>query len=390
VAALFVLNAVAYANVVPRLPAIKADLDLSNTALGTAVAAMPVGALLSGPFAGRLVAVAGSGPLAVACAVGFGAVLPGFAVAPSWGALAGVFLVAGALDSLMDVAMNAHALRVQRVIGRSIINALHGMWSVGAVAGGLAATAAAGAGIGLGPHLAAAGASIVVVALAVRGRLLEGPEELERQPPGAEGGGGRSRRGSRRRLGLLGVVVLLSAMVEDAPQSWGAVYLRDDLGTSAAAAGLLYVAFQAAMTATRLVADRVIDRRGELAVVRGGGLLTAAGAGLGLALGTAPAAVAGFALAGVGTAVLFPVVFHAAGEVPGVSTGQGLAVVAWTGRVGFLVAAPLVGVLADAAGLRTGLLVVPAAGLAVAALARPAFGPGTPSDHRRRGRPRRR
>jgi hypothetical protein len=46
--------------------------------------------------------------------------------------------------------------------------------------------------------------------------------------------------------------------------------------------------------------------------------------------------------------------------------------------VGFLLAAPLVGVLGDASSLRAGLVVVPVAGLAVAALARPAFGHGGP------------
>jgi hypothetical protein len=79
---LFVLNAVAYANVVPRLPELQDRLDLSNVALGTAVAALPLGALLAGPFSGRATARWGSGPLAVACGVGFGAVLPLVGVAP--------------------------------------------------------------------------------------------------------------------------------------------------------------------------------------------------------------------------------------------------------------------------------------------------------------------
>ena len=380
VGTLFLLNAVAYANVVPRLPAIKADLGLSNTSLGTAVAAMPVGALLSGPAAGWLVARIGSGRLAVACAVGFGVALPGFALAPNWAALAGTFAVLGALDSLMDVSMNAHALRVQRAAERSIINALHGVWSVGAVLGGAAGALAAAAGLALGSHLAVAGTLIVATALVVRHALLAGPDDLDRDAaeeplPAARAATTDGRGRLRQRLAVLGLVVVLSAAVEDAPQSWGAVYLREDLGTSAAVAGLVYVAFQASMTASRFAGDRVIDRFGAEPVVRAGGLLTAVAVSAGLAIGTAPAVIAGFALAGVGTAALFPVVFRAAGEVPGISTGHGVAAVAWMGRVGFLVAAPLVGVLGDAAGLRVGLLVVPAAGLAVAALAGRTFGP---------------
>ena len=378
VAVLFVLNAAAYANVVPRLPAIKAELGLSNTALGTAVAAMPVGALASGLFAGTLAARWGSGPLAVLCGVGFGAVLPLFAAAPSWAVLAVVFLVLGMLDSLMDVAMNAHALRVQRGYGRSIINGLHGMWSVGAVAGGVIGSAAAGTGVPLGWHLLFAGGGIVTVALLVRRWLLPGRDDDEgRERPAAdpldalvdEGARDRRRASTRRALLLLGLLVVLSAAVEDAPQSWGAVLLREDLGTSAAAAGLVYLAFQSSMTVSRLLGDRLVDRVGDVAVVRAGGMVTAVAVGLGLAVGEPWSVVVGFAAAGWGTAFLFPLAFHAAAEIPGVTTGGGVAVVAWMGRVGFLLAPPLVGAVADATSLRAGLAVVPVAGAAVAVLA---------------------
>jgi hypothetical protein len=374
VAGLFVLNAVAFANVVPRLPAIKADLDLSNAALGSAVAAMALGALVSGPAAGVLVARFGSARLATACGVGFGLVVPFFGIASSWWALAATFLVLGLLDSWMDVSMNAHALRVQRAMGRSIINTLHGTWSIGAVVGGVAGTLAAAAGVSVGVQVGVAGAVIVAATLVVRPFLLDGPDDVDRESPSEEVDAAADRRAARGRLALLGLVVVLSAAIEDAPQSWGAVFLRDELDTGPGVAGLVFVAFQVSMTASRFAGDRLVERFGATALVRVGGLATAAGVGLGLAIGSVPAVVIGFAVAGAGTAALFPVAFHEAGHLPGVPTGHGVAVVAWMGRVGFLVAAPLVGVLGDVASLRAGLVVVPLAGLAVAALARPAFG----------------
>jgi MFS family permease len=378
VAGLFVLNAVAFANVVPRLPAIKADLDLSNAALGSAVAAMALGALVSGPAAGVLVARFGSARLATACGIGFGLVVPFFGLASSWWALAATFLVLGALDSWMDVSMNAHALRVQRARGRSIINTLHGTWSIGAVVGGVAGTLAAAAGVSVGVQAGVAGAVIVAATLVLRPFLLDGPDDADRVDAGGDGPSadvdlGPGRRAARGRLALLGLVVVLSAVIEDAPQSWGAVFLRDELDTGPGVAGLVFVAFQVSMTASRFLGDRLVERFGAPGLVSVGGLATAAGVGVGLAIGSVPAVVIGFAVAGAGTAALFPVAFHEAGHLPGVSTGQGLAVVAWMGRVGFLVAAPLVGVLGDAASLRAGLVVVPLAGLGVAALARPAF-----------------
>jgi MFS family permease len=375
VAALFLVNAVAFANVVPRLPAIKATLALSNTSLGTAVAAMPVGALLSGPLAGALILRFGSGRLAVACSVAMGIVLPLFGVAPAWGVLATAFFLLGALDSVMDVSMNAHALRVQREHGRSIINSLHGLWSIGAVLGGGAGALAASQGIALEAHLVVAGVVVALIGLAAGRWLLAGPDEPDAVPAEAvpadpvPDAGERPSRGAGRRLALLGLLLVLASAVEDAPSSWGAVLLRQELGTSVAVAGLVYIGFQSSMTVGRLTGDWVVDRFGPVSVVRAGGALTALGVGAGLAIGEPVAVIIGFSLAGFGTASLFPVVFHAAGEVPGVSTGHGLAAVAWMARVGFLVTPPIIGVVGDAISLRAGLVLVPVAGALIALLA---------------------
>ena len=373
VAGLFLLNAIAYANAIPRLPAIKADLDLSNTALGTAVAAMPIGALLSGPLGGWAIVRFGSGRVGVACAVAIGLVVPVFSIVPSWAALAATFLFLGAADSLMDVSMNAHALRVQRGYGRSIINTMHGLWSIGAVVGGTAGALAAGAALRLEVHLALAGVSVIVAAVLLRRWLLPGidpaPEPVAAPSP-ADGNVASRTRGRVGILAVLGVLVVMAAVIEDTPASWGAVFLRTELGASAAAAGTVYVAFQVFMTIGRLTGDRAVDRFGEVAIVRAGGVLTMTGMSAGLAIGEPVAVIAGFALAGLGAAPLFPLVFNAAANVPGVATGHGLAAIAWMGRVGFLVSPPLVGLIGDASTLRAGLMIAPVAGAIVIVLAR--------------------
>lgn len=369
VAGLFLLNAMAYANVVPRLPTIKTGLGLSNTALGTAVAAMPVGALVAGLTAGRLIARLGSARVAVASAIGMGLVLQGFAQAQGWAGLAATFAVLGALDSLMDVSMNAHALRVQRRFGRSIINNLHGLWSIGAVGGAAVGALSAAHGVSLRLHLALAGASIGVAAAVLRRSLLAGPDEAVATDPAAGDPVAIRPAAARRVLALLGLLVVLAATIEDAPQSWGAIFLRQELGASVALGGLVFIAFQTSMTVGRLLGDRAVDRFGPISVLRAGGALTAVAVGTALVVDEPAVVVAGFALAGLGTAPLFPVVFHAAGEVPGVSTGHGVATVAWLSRLGFLVAPPIVGTVGDAVSLRAGLVIVPVAGLLIAALA---------------------
>jgi MFS family permease len=115
----------------------------------------------------------------------------------------------------------------------------------------------------------------------------------------------------------------------------------------------------------RLTGDRLVDRFGERAVARTGGLVTAVGMGLALAFPSVPGTIAGFAAAGIGIATVVPAAMHAADRLPGLRVGSGLTVVSWLMRVGFAASPPIVGMIADATSLRVGLLLVPAAGLAV-------------------------
>jgi MFS family permease len=171
-------------------------------------------------------------------------------------------------------------------------------------------------------------------------------------------------------IGALGVLAACGAFVEDAGSSWSALYLRTELGTGAATAGLGFVALSVAMTVGRLTGDRVVDRYGQRRVARGGGALVAAGMALALALPSVPTTLLGFSLAGLGVATLVPAVYAAADALPGLRPGTGLTVINWLLRIGFLVSPPLVGLLADAASLRVALLTVVAAGLVTLVLGR--------------------
>jgi MFS family permease len=376
VAACFFLNAVFYANLVPRLPELKAQLGLSNSSLGVALAAVPLGALLAGLSAALLIRRLGSARVASFGLVALGLTLWAVALAPNWPALAAAFLVAGALDNVIDVAQNAHGLRVQRNYGRSILNAFHGIWSIGAVAGGLLGSAAAGLGIPLATHLGLSAGVFGLAALAAYRAMLPGPDDADRavdplaDTPAGEARGRALRRAAAPALLGLGVLAACGAFVEDAGASWSALYLRTELAAGAAAAGLGFVALQGAMTVGRLTGDRIVDRFGQRRVVEVGGVLIAGGMGLALAVPSVATTLVGFALAGLGVATLIPAVYHAADELPGLPHGVGLAVINWLLRVGFLLSPPLIGVLADATSLRIALLTVVVAGLGALLLGR--------------------
>ncbi|MEO6085127.1 MAG: MFS transporter [Umezawaea sp.] len=369
VAALFLTNGALFANVVPRYPEIKASLHLNNAVLGTALAGFPLGALVAGLFAATAIRRYRSSRVAALGIVLLAATTLLIPAAPNWLALGAVLFVIGALDSVIDVAQNTHGLRVQRLYGRSIVNSLHGVWSIGAVLGGLMGAAAAGLRIPLTLHLGTAAALFSLVALVAYRFLLPGPEDAERTEPTTP----TTKSISKTAIGALaalGVLAACGALVEDAGASWGAIYLSGDLRTSAATAGLAFVALQVAMTVGRLTGDRAVDRFGQRTVVRAGGALAAVGMGLALAVPTVGTTLVGFTLAGLGVATLIPAAMHTADELPGLPHGVGLTVVSWLLRVGFLLSPPVVGLIADNSSLRVGLLSVVFAGIVTVVLGR--------------------
>ena len=279
-----------------------------------------------------------------------------------------MFLCVGLVDALVDIANNAQGLWVQRRIGTSIITGLHGLWSVGAVIGGLIGSAFAGLGVPVRWHLLVTGVVFALVLVIASRFLLPGHEPV----PGPDDAAGPAHPGGRRPRATGGVVVRLlliclvgvaGAAGEDAGNTWGALYLTGALGTTAAVGGAVFVAMQTTMIIGRFAGDPLVTRFGPRGVSRVGGVLTVIGFGVVLAVPSVVAAVVGFAIVGLGIAVLIPLAMHAADELHGLPRGFGLAVSGWMMRLGFLVTPPLIGIVADQVGLRWAFVVPAVLGL---------------------------
>ena len=375
VAVLFFTNGALFANLLPRYPEVLRELDLTNAAFGLAVAAFPLGALLAGLSAGFLVRRFRSSRVAVVATAltAIGIFVGG--TGQSWIVLAAGLFLAGAMDSITDVAQNSHGLRVQRLFQRSILNSFHAIWSVGAVLGGILGAVAAQVGIPIAVHLASSAVLFTACAVVAYRFLLPGdePTEVEVAPRTASATVATSR--GIARYGVLGVLAALviiasaGAIVEDSGSSWSAIYLSDSLRASAFLAGTGFVALQGMQFVGRIFGDRLVDRFGQRAVARTGGVIVFLGMGTALAFPTIAGTIAGFGLAGLGVSTLIPAAMHAADELPSLRPGTGLTIVSWLLRVGFLVSPPIVGAIADNSALRFGLLIVPVVGLLVVVFA---------------------
>ncbi len=372
VSALFFCNGAMYASILPRYPEIKTALGLSDAAYGLAIAALPVGALVSGLAAAALVRRVGSARLAAygSVVLALAILAVGLSATPLLFALA-LFTV-GLVDSVVDVAQNAHGLRVQRGYGRSIINSFHAIWSLGAVSGGLLSAGAVALRLPLAAHLSLTGALFSAVALLALRSCLPGPDEVGRRPGRTAGASVGGSLAALRRIAptvaALALIAVAGVTVEDVGGSWSSLYLRESLGAPGALAALGYISLVGFHFLGRLLGDGMVDRLGQRAVARLGGLLAAVGMGAALAFPTVPSTLLGFAAAGFGVATLVPAALQAADALPGLRPGTGLALLTWLMRLGFLLSPPVIGLISDASDLRTALLVVPFAGVLVLVL----------------------
>ncbi|MFD4986526.1 MFS transporter [Streptomyces sp. NPDC058374] len=375
VAVLFFTNGALFANLLPRYPQIKEALGIGNAGYGLAVAAFPAGAVAAGLAAGVVIRRLGSARAAVAGTLLTAAGILAAGFADTVALFAAALFLAGAMDAVTDVAQNAHGLRVQRRYGRSIINSFHAIWSIGAVTGGAMAAGAIALDLPPQRHLAISGALFTVAACVALRFCLPGPDVEPVTEPVADGTAASPAKAvtpGRRTAWVLAALVLIATagtLVEDAGNSWAALYLSGSLDASVTLAASGFIALVGAQFVGRLIGDRLVDRFGQRAVARAGGIVTAVGMGLALAVPTVPGTILGFAAAGFGVATLVPAAMHEADELPGLKPGTGLALVSWLMRLGFLLSPPVVGLVADAAGLRVGLLTVPFAGVLVLLLA---------------------
>ena len=168
---------------------------------------------------------------------------------------------------------------------------------------------------------------------------------------------------------MLGAAGLCALLAEGAAADWSAVYLRDNLGTSAGFAAAGFAAFSIAMAAGRLFGDRLAARFGPVRLVRSGGLVAATGLAAGLISSQPAVAVAGFAVLGAGLSSMAPQIFLAGGQADPARPGHGLARVVGVSYLGMVGGPAVIGGAASLVGLRLALAIPVVLALCVAALA---------------------
>jgi MFS family permease len=356
IAAGYAAQGLGYAAVVTALPMFKARQGLDDAYVSVILLLVCVAAAGGSVLADRVAARWGSryaltgGLLAVAAGLG----LTTFAT-PT--AVFTVILIGYGIGlGTVDASLSMQGVLVQARIGRSVMSRLFAAYTAAAIVAALLMSGFVATGAGASVAVGVAGAFAAVAALAGWSFFEPGRTVLHEL-------GERSRNdGTRRVILVCGAFIFTAFLADSAVSTWSSVYLDDSLAASAAIVPLGYAAYQAAVLAARLVGDHLVPRIGNAVAATGCLLVCAVGCALVVAWPSIGAAVAGFALTGLGVGILVPLAFSVAGASAPDNSDEVIARVNLFNYGGALVGAVLLGALSEPIGLRYAFL-VPVLGL---------------------------
>ncbi|WP_394151684.1 MFS transporter [Loktanella salsilacus] len=345
--AAFAIYSFALGNLFPRLPDIKRAMAIEEGALGLALIGISTGTLIALTLAAPVIARLGHRnalfallPLMSLC----------FAIAVhATGPLALYFLLipAGLTMGAIEIIVNVEADRVEAALGRRVMNRAHAFWSFGFFAAGLFGAAMAQIGMTPAVHMALV---LPITFAAVHLLLGDFQPALKRDTETADTGPAIAR--PTKAIMVLVGVSLSAMLLEGASIDWSAIYMRSVFDALPFLGGLAVATSALSQAITRYHADKIVDRFAPDRVAQVMQAAMAIGAIVVFLAPSALIALLGFALLGMGTAVIFPLAMSAAAQRSDRSAALNVAALAQFSFVIFLLGPPLLGFIAEHAGLR--------------------------------------
>jgi MFS family permease len=356
-AMLFLANGVGFGTWATHVPVFKQFLHLENGTLTLVLTSFIVGAIVSMPVTGQLIARYGSRRITRIAAIGYVLTIGVLAQASSFLLFLIFAGLLGAANGALDIAMNANAVAIEKHYMRSSMSLFQGCWS----AGGLLGAAAAGLML---KHQGTALIDLSLIAIFLGlccivslPMLVDDVSKPSRSkfvwPDSA--------------LFHIAILAAFGLLAEGAIADWASVYLHSNLGATLPLAAAGYAAYAIAMTVARFSGDWLTRRFSEKNILHASGLLIAIGMACTLLSNSWWPAVFGLVLAGAGIANIVPVIFGMAGRDTRMGSGPAISAVATIGYFALLTGPPMIGSLAVLVGLRRAMTVIVIAGIIVAA-----------------------
>lgn len=346
----FLVDGMIFGTWATLIPSFKSKFGLTEADLSIALLGMVVGAIVSMPIAGQLIARRGSRANLNFLAPGFCIALILLAISQSFLAFVAAATIFGAFKGAFDVSVNSQGIAIENSVRKPIIATFQALWSIGGLLAALAVGVALKLGAGAVSIALTVSITMILVAVFSSGSLLSGDAS-----PSKTGGKFKFPSGRLLKIGILACMALFA---EGVMMDWSAVYCSTVAGAAPWLAPIAYGVFSCCMAAGRLSGDYLIGRFGPSTILKVGGILTTAGLVVIVGIHEWPATFFGLALAGFGLANLVPILLGAGGRAHEGGVGQGVAAISMMGYFGFLVGPPLIGGISHFIGLPGAFTVV--------------------------------
>ena len=347
----FFINGFVFANWVSRLPRIQDLYNADDGTIGLVLLASSIGAVGAMPFTGWVIIRNGSRKITLISAILYCAFVPIIPLAHNLPLLIVLYFFIGIVTGMLDVAMNAQAILVERNHQKPIMTSFHALFSIGMMLGAGSASLFTDLGFDLVSHFfIVAGFSLLAAAWMSIHLVRDRPDPAHHDGP--------LFRLPHRSMIALGIITFCCMIGEGSMSDWSVNYMENIANASISLAPIGLSAFATAMTMGRIFGDSMRNRFGDRALIIGGGLMALVGLSAALIFPLPYVTIAGFFLVGLGLSSIVPIAYSIAGNDKNLPPGVGLAMVTTVGYTGFLVGPPLIGFIADWQNLRFSLALI--------------------------------
>ncbi|MDP2697850.1 MFS transporter [Thalassospira sp.] len=348
---IFFLHGAGFSSWVPHIPMVQDRLGLGHADLGWALLAAAVGVLAVMPFAGRLTDHFGSDSIVRHTKWAYYPALAIPLFMNSLTTLSIAMFVMGFSAACLDIAMNANGLNVERAKRKSLMSGLHGFWSLGGFAGAGFAALWFALPLPMTLHLPVSVTLLLIVHCYLQNGLMRDPVHAQNTETY-----GVKQKSIFLILLPFGICAFIGQFGEGVITDWATVLMNSNLQSGPTLAAIGFALYSAAMAAARLSGDRVVDKIGRPAVLIVSSGLASSGY---LLLALAPNIIIawiGCFIAGIGLAVILPLLISAAAQATGKSGGSVVATIAATGYSALMAGPPFIGFIGEHYGLVTAFL----------------------------------
>jgi MFS family permease len=349
----FFLSGLCFSTWASRIPTIKDYFGLNDAQLGTVLLVMPISALVGTVASGWLVSKFDSRDPLVFSFIFFALSLLGIAFVNTTFLLMVLLALFSIFMRVINVAMNAQSITLQKTYHKKIIGSFHGIWSFGGVFGVLFSTIMVKLGVSLGTHLSIITGFTIFISVIMYKYLLTND---------------KSKTGNKLIVGkpdtfilYLGMLIFLASICEGGMFDWSGIYFKEVIKEDVFTYG--YLLFMICMALSRFFIDMLLDRLGMLKLYILSSILISTGIAFAVLFPHFWMALIGFCLVGIGVSPIFPITYMLAGKSQKYSPGMAISIVGTYSIVGMFIGPPLIGYLSHAFGLQKAFLIIMFCGL---------------------------